>query len=125
MAFKYKEFRRAHGIFQSQLAEIMGVVQSNISRYESENIEPQPEQLKKLYDKYGKEDVDSYFIEDTNIFDVKSSSKGSNGQNNCILVDKDIIEILKKQSDILVKHIIEQDKINARLMTVIENLSIK
>ena len=72
MAFKYKEFRRAHGIFQSQLAEIMGVVQSNISRYESENIEPQPEQLKKLYDKYGKEDVDSYFIEDTNIFDVKS-----------------------------------------------------
>lgn len=42
--FKYKEFRRAHGLFQSQLAEIMGMVQSNVSRYETEGIEPTPEQ---------------------------------------------------------------------------------
>ena len=38
--FKYKEFRRAHGLFQSQLAEIMGLSQSNISRYETEGIDP-------------------------------------------------------------------------------------
>lgn len=52
--FKYKEFRRAHGLFQSQLADIMGMVQSNVSRYETEGIEPTPEQYQKLYEKYGK-----------------------------------------------------------------------
>lgn len=120
--FKYKEFRRSHGLFQSQLAEIMGMAQSNVSRYETDGIEPTPDQYNKLYDKYGKDDVDSYKVENaTPNYNV--SDQG--GLNNGMLVDKDIIEIIKKQTEILANHIVEQDKINSRLMTVLENLSMR
>ncbi|WP_337468362.1 helix-turn-helix transcriptional regulator [Hallella sp.] len=120
--FRYKEFRRAHGLFQSQLAEIMGMVQSNVSRYETEGIEPTPEQYQKLYEKYGKEDVDSYIVKG----EALNSNVNIHGnQNNGVQVDKDIIEIIKKQTEILANHIVEQDKINSRLISVLENLSIK
>lgn len=119
--FKYKEFRRAHGLFQSQLAEIMGMAQSNVSRYETEGIEPTPEQYSKLYEKYGKEDVNTYKV---NSIDSEKSNI-QNAPNVSVQVDKDIIEILRKQTEILANHIIEQDKINARLMSVLENLSVK
>ena len=120
--FRYKDFRRAHGLFQSQLAEIIGMAQSNVSRYETEGIDPTPDQYQKLYEKYGKEDVDTYKVEgavsnyNVNVQDT---------QDNMVQVDKGIIEIIKKQTDILANHIVEQDKINSRLMSVLENLSLK
>lgn len=120
--FKYKEFRRSHGLFQSQLAEIMGMAQSNVSRYETEGIDPTPDQYNKLYDKYGKDDVDSYKVENAT---PNYNVSGQVGLNNGMLVDKDIIEIIKKQTEILANHIVEQDKINSRLMTVLENLSMR
>ncbi len=120
--FRYKEFRRAHGLFQSQLAEIMGMAQSNVSRYETEGIDPTPEQYNKLYEKYGKEDVDTYKI---NHLDSNNKPKDPSAQNGSVQIDKDIIEIIKKQTEILANHVVEQDKINARLMAVLENLSLK
>lgn len=120
--FKYKEFRRAHGLFQSQLAEIMGMAQSNVSRYETEGIDPTPEQYSKLYEKYGKEDVDTYKV---NLFDSNNKPNAPSTQNASVQIDKDIIEIIKRQTEILANHVVEQDKINARLMAVLENLSLK
>ena len=120
--FKYKEFRRSHGLFQSQLAEIMGMAQSNVSRYETEGIDPTPDQYKKLYEKYGKEDVDSYKVENI----LPNHNMNAHGAQNCgMQIDKDIIEVLKKQTEILANHIVEQDKINSRLMSVLENLTMK
>lgn len=124
--FKYKEFRRAHGLFQSKLAEIMGISQSNISRYESEGIDPTPIQFQKLYDKFGEEEVKAFEVNPSQIVNAKNNiNNGSGNQNNGIQNDADLLEIIKKQTDMIVKHIEKQDDINARLMSILEKLTLK
>lgn len=121
--FKYKEFRRAHGLFQSKLAEIMGISQSNISRYETEGIDPTPAQFQKLYDEYGEENVKAFVVEPSQF--VNAENNGSGNQNNGIQSDADLVEIIKKQTEMLAKHIEKQDDINARLMDLLEKLALK
>lgn len=124
--FKYKEFRRAHGLFQSKLAEIMGISQSNISRYESEGIDPTPIQFQKLYDKFGEEEVKAFEVNPSQIVKAENNiNNGSGNQNNGIQNDADLLEIIKKQTDMIVKHIEKQDDINARLMSILEKLTLK
>ena len=124
--FKYKEFRRAHGLFQSNLAEIMGISQSNISRYESEGIDPTPIQFQKLYDKFGEEEVKAFEVDPSQIVNAENNiNNGSGNQNNGIQNDADLLEIIKKQTDMIVKHIEKQDDINARLMSLLEKLTLK
>ena len=124
--FKYKEFRRAHGLFQSKLAEIMGISQSNISRYESEGIDPTPIQFQKLYDKFGEEEVKAFEVDPSQIVNAENNiNNGSGKQNNGIQNDADLLEIIKKQTDMIVKHIEKQDDINARLMSLLEKLTLK
>lgn len=124
--FKYKEFRRAHGLFQSKLAEIMGISQSNISRYESEGIDPTPIQFQKLYDKFGEEEVKAFEVNPSQIVKAENNiNNGSGNQNNGIQNDADLLEIIKKQTDMIVKHIEKQDDINARLMSLLEKLTLK
>ena len=123
--FKYKEFRRAHGLFQSKLAEIMGISQSNISRYESEGIDPTPIQFQKLYDKFGEEEVKAFEVDPSQIVNAENNiNNGSGNQNNGIQNDADLLEIIKKQTDMIVKHIEKQDDINARLMSLLEKLTL-
>lgn len=124
--FKYKEFRRAHGLFQSQLAEIMGLSQSNISRYETEGIDPTPAQFKKLYDNFGEEDVKAFEVELPQFVNAENSvNNGSGNQNNGIQSDTDLIEIIKKQTETIAKHVERQDEINARLMDLLEKMALK
>lgn len=123
--FKYKEFRRAHGLFQSQLAEIMGLSQSNISRYETEGIYPTPAQFKKLYDKFGEEDVKAFEVEPQFVNAENNVNNDSGNQNNGIQNDTDLIEIIKKQTETIAKHVERQDEINARLMDLLEKMALK
>lgn len=124
--FKYKEFRRAHGLFQSKLAEIMGISQSNISRYETEGIDPTPAQFQKLYDKYGEENVKAFEVEPSQLVNAENNVNNCSGnQNNGMQNDADLIEIIKKQTESITKHVERQDEINARLMDLLEKLSLK
>lgn len=124
--FKYKEFRKAHGLFQSKLAEIMGISQSNISRYESEGIDPTPAQFKKLYDEFGEEEVKAFEIESSTFLNAENNvNNGSGNQNNGIQSDADLIEIIKKQTEAITKHVERQDEINARLMDLLEKMALK
>lgn len=124
--FKYKEFRRAHGLFQSKLAEIMGISQSNISRYETEGIDPTPAQFQKLYDKYGEENVKAFEVEPSQLVNAENNVNiGSGNQNNGIQSNADLVEIIKKQTDMMAKHIEKQDEINARLMDLLEKIALK
>ena len=124
--FKYKEFRKAHGLFQSKLTEIMGISQSNISRYESEGIDPTPAQFKKLYDEFGEEEVKAFEIESSPFLNAENNvNNGSGNQNNGIQSDADLIEIIKKQTEAITKHVERQDEINARLMDLLEKMALK
>ena len=124
--FKYKEFRRAHGLFQSKLAEIMGISQSNISRYESEGIDPTPMQFQKLYDAFGEENVKTFEVEPSQFVNAENNvNNGSGNQNNGIQSDADLIEIIKKQTEAITKHVERQDEINSRLMDLLEKMALK
>lgn len=113
-------------MFQSQLAEIMGLSQSNISRYETEGIDPTPAQFKKLYDKFGEEDVKAFEVELPQFVNAENSvNNGSGNQNNGIQSDTDLIEIIKKQTETIAKHVERQDEINARLMDLLEKMALK
>lgn len=122
--FKYKEFRRAHSLFQSHLAEIMGINQSNVSRYETEGIDPTPEQFKKLYDKFGKDDVDSYMVDESKVV-TTNNVNGSGIQNNGVLVDCGLIEIVKSMTETLTEHVKKQDAMSEQMMALLQKLVLK
>ena len=104
----------------------MGISQSNISRYESEGIDPTPAQFKKLYDEFGEEEVKAFEIESSPFLNAENNvNNGSGNQNNGIQSDADLIEIIKKQTEAITKHVERQDEINARLMDLLEKMALK
>lgn len=120
--FKLREFRNAHGLKQSELAEILDYTQSGISRMETEKIELSRAQYQKLYDVYGKEDVDSFHVDmepvDMNAVINEAQIKGL--QQNI-----DLLEIIKKQNETLCEHVRNQDAFHRTLLQVLEKLSLK
>ncbi len=90
--FKYKEFRRAHSLLQSQLADILGMTQSNLSRYETEGVDLTREQYGKLYEKYGKEDVAAFIVDNSqNVTSCGNILHGN--RTTAIYIDKSVANI--------------------------------
>lgn len=52
-------------------------------------------------------------------------NNGSGNQNNGIQNDADLIEIIKKQTEAITKHVERQDEINSRLMDLLEKMALK
>ncbi len=123
--FKYKEFRRAHSLFQSQLAEIIGMTQSNLSRYETEGIDLTREQYGKLYDKYGKEDVDAFILDEGVSITASNNVNGSGVQNNGVQSDKDLVGILKNLTETLSEHVKKQDAMAEQMIALLQKLTLK
>ena len=114
--FRLKDFRQAHGIFQSRMAEILGTTQSSISRMESENIELTIDQYQKLYDAFGQDNVDTYRVEGDSIL----VAGGANAQLN-----SDLVEIIKKQNEMVCENMKKISDLNERLMSLLEKLALK
>ena len=124
--FKYKEFRRAHSLLQSHLADILGMTQSNLSRYETEGVDLTREQYGKLYEKYGKEDVAAFIVDNSqNVTSCGNILHGTGTQNNGIQSDKDMLEIIRKLTETITHHVEKQDEINSRLLTILEKMTLK
>lgn len=123
--FKYKEFRRAHSLFQSQLAEIIGMTQSNISRYETEGIEPTRDQYERLYKKFGKEDVEAFVVKDDAHVVATNNVNGSGVQNNGVQSDKDLIGIVRNLTETLADHVKRQDAMAEQMMALLQKLTLK
>lgn len=104
----------------------MGISQSNISRYETEGIDPTPAQFQKLYDEYGEENVKAFEVEPSQLVNAENNVNcGSGNQNNGIQSNADLVEIIKRQTEMIAKHIEKQDDINVRLMNLLEKLTLK
>ncbi len=119
--FKLKEFRQSHSLFQAKMAEILGLTQSGISRMESDKIELTKAQYEKLYSIYGKEDVDAFRIEvgptvvDAQYKEPKHSTTSA----------EELLEIIKKQNEIICNHMKAQDEYNKRLLDLLEKMTLK
>ena len=100
--------------------------QYNMSRYEAEGRDPTPAQVKKLYDEFGEEEVKAFELESSPLLNAENNvNNGSGNQNNVIQSDVDWIEIIKKQTEAITKHVERQDEINARLMDLLEKMALK
>ena len=127
MKIDLKEFRQMHGLFQSDLAAILGVNQSNISRSEIKGFfDLTAPQRDALYKQFGKEDVDVYIIDDGDLT-INSSSNTNEGdgiQNNGYMgVDAVSLSIIKKQSEALTTMAEKQAAQTERLLQILEKLS--
>ena len=94
--FNYRKFRKDHELFQKELAELMGLSQPGLSKYENELTEPNQTQYKSLCDKFGKSTIDSYY------FDEDKSQSGPTNSGN---LDSDVVQLLVSQNATIAKQI--------------------
>lgn len=114
--FKLQEFRKAHGMYQAQMAEVLGLTQSGISRMETEKIDLTNVQYERLYEEFGKEDVDAYRV-DMSPLEAQLALDGD-------VAKEGLVEVIKKQSEVFCEHLRRQDDINARLMGLLEKIAL-
>ena len=126
MKLRLKDFRQAHNLFQSDMADILGINQSNASRSELTGfIALTLPQQQALYDKFGKEDVDAYTFEGgMELHATNNTNQGDGTQNNgCFLTDNTTLDIIKQQSEALTALATKQTEQMDRLLTLLEKLS--
>ena len=129
MKIDLKEFRQMNGLFQSDLAALLGVNQSNISRSEIRgSFDLTAPQREALYQRFGRENVDKYKVEGDEI-SINSSSNTNEGdgiQNNGYMeVDAVSLSIIEKQSEALTSLAEKQAAQTDRLLQILEKISDK
>lgn len=123
--FKIKEFRKAKGLFQEDLASVIGLTQSNLSRYENNAIDLSDAQFEKLYEKYGKEAVDAYKTDSTE--QVRNNEVPMSESDKLSMID--LVTIIKKQNDTICQQVEAQNdftrqltEMNKRLLDLLEKI---
>lgn len=130
MRIDLKNFRQAHQLFQSEAAELLGINQSNVSRAELKGFfDLNFLQRKKLIEKYGQEDVESFRIPDgkqgnTTVNATGIRNEGEGTQNfGYFGADTTAMGIIRQQSEALTKLADKQSSLNERLLALLEKLS--
>lgn len=98
MRINLKNFRQSHGLFQSEMAEILGINQSNVSRAEIRGgFDLTYNQIQTLYERFGQEDVDSFAIPESRLIDASNNTNVDGTQNNGVFgTDPTSLEIIKQ-----------------------------
>ena len=133
MKINLKDFRQAHRLFQSDLAELLQTNQSTISRMELKNgVSLSYPQMMTLYERFGKEDVDAFAVDEepkderTSVVVENNTNYGEGVQNNGYFsADKMSLEIIRKQSEALSNLAGKQSEQTDRLIVLLEKLSEK
>ena len=88
---------------------------------ESDNIELTKSQYEKLYSIYGKEDVDAFRIEvGPTVVDTQYKEPKHNATST-----EELLEIIKKQNEIICNHMKAQDEYNKRLLDLLEKITLR
>lgn len=128
MRINLKDFRQSHKMFQSDMAELLEVNQSNVSRAELRGyFTLSYPQVKKLYEKFGKEDVDSFSLDKgISVSAFGNSNEGSGTQNNGYFhMDTNALDIISRQSEAVINLAQKQAEQTDRLIVLLEKLSKK
>lgn len=73
-----------------------------------------------------KKNVKAFEVEPSQLVNAENNvNSGSGNQNNGIQSNADLVEIIKRQTEMIAKHIEKQDDINVRLMNLLEKLTLK
>lgn len=129
MKINMKDFRQAHNLFQSEMAELLGVNQSNVSRAELRGyFSLTYPQLQTLYERFGREDVDSFSVDEPQVSVTASgnSNEGSGTQNNGLFhFDEGLIDVIRRQSDAITELAHKQSEQTDRLLSLLDKISEK
>lgn len=131
MRFRLKDFRQAHGLYQSDMAELLGLTQSTVSRAElkEEGIELSYPQRLTLFEKYGEEDVTAFFLEDEKEKKknaaVKAAEKEMQKNGGVILDGSLLLGIINEQSATITNLSRKMAEQTDRILEIIEKLSEK
>lgn len=127
MEFRLKDFRETKKKFQSDMAAILGINQSNVSRMELKGVSSiSYPQYKALCDSFGKESVDEFIVKDNEqpVMVVNNKNEGSGTQDNSIN-GADAMAIIHTQAKALSDALKKQTEQNDRMMALLEKLTDK
>lgn len=123
--FKIREFRKAKGLYQEDFAAIVGLTQSNLSRYETNGIDLSEDMLDKLREKFGEKEVSAYITDAAE--QIRSKEIPSDRKDE--LTTLDLITIIKKQNETIsqqfdtINDFIKQlANMNERLLSLLEKI---
>ena len=112
--FKIREFRKAMGLYQDELATILGLTQSNLSRYETNGVSLSEDSLNKLRERFGRDTVDTYLNEVPTM--AQEESDFSRIPED--VTTSELIRIITRQNDTICRQIDRQDELNQQLMAI-------
>ena len=120
--FRIKEFRRALGINQWEMAQVIGLTQSNLSRYETNDIDLTEEQVASLRKAYGKETVDKYVNEEPQKLVLNYEPNNDHSEQTLLSVIKRQNDTIAMQSEQMSQFTQQLSKINERLLSLLEKI---
>lgn len=122
--FKIREFRKAKGLFQEEMAQIVGLTQSNLSRYETNDIDLTDEMIDKLRKTYGDAEVNAYLNDEKLTKYLQFSEQRENIDiSGLISVIRDQNETIRKQSEVQNQTSKQLASLSERLIALLEKVS--
>lgn len=129
MKFRLKDFRETQKLFQSEMATILEINQSSVSRMElKKNADLTYPQYLTLCERFGKEEVERFAVEaEDNAIVVSGNTNESGGsQNNSVMVDNTkALEIIREQNKTISEMLKKQSEQTDKLMLLIDKISDK
>jgi transcriptional regulator with XRE-family HTH domain len=116
--FKIREFRNAMGLYQNDMAEIIGISQSNLSRYEMNGVDLTNEAIDKLRKRFGKENVDAFLTDSPQ--QIRDMEIPASRKDHMTMLD--LVTIVKKQNETINKQIETQNDFTRQLTSMNERL---
>lgn len=126
--FRLKDFRQAHGLFQSDMSELLQTNQSSVSRMELKpSVKLTFPQMQRLKERYGEEEVEAFMEDDSISIDATGNTNEGNGtQNNGYFgMDASAMRLIREQSEALMRLSAKQSEQTDKLLALIEKLSEK
>ena len=121
---RLKDFRQSHGLYQSQLADIIGASQSVISRAELRgSCELTTAQYNALCEHFGKADVDTFCSEDAAVVSTGNTNNGGTQNNGVISSSEAEMSIIRMQSQALIELSRKQAEQTDMLLRIVQRLT--
>ena len=118
--FNYAKFRKENGVLQKDLAQLLGLTQPGISRYESNYVDPTPSQLKKLCEFYGDDVIEKYKISEDDFEQVKGRIYENAKEKK---IDEDLVRVIMHQNETISKQIALYQELSQNIYEIKDDIS--
>lgn len=129
MDFRLKDFRETQKLFQSDMAALLQINQSNVSRMELKGVcYLTLPQYKTLCEKFGDEAVNAFIVKEgeQQVVVANNKNEGSGTQDNSVTMnDATAMLVIQTQAKALSESLKKQAEQSDRMLTLLEKLTEK